>query len=83
MIVGDFNATQFSNAYHTLADGFSDSYFEAGKGFGRTYDLKGYPMRIDYILADDTIEFLSHSNYDNRYSDHYPIMASFSLMGDK
>ncbi len=83
MIVGDFNATQFSNAYHTLAEGFSDSYFQAGQGFGRTYDLKGYPMRIDYILGDDSVEFLSHINYDNRYSDHYPLMASFKLVENK
>ena len=83
LIVGDFNATQFSNAYHTLAEGFSDSYFKAGKGFGRTYDLKGYPMRIDYILGDDSLEFLSHINYDNRYSDHYPLMASFKLVDNK
>lgn len=83
LVVGDFNATQFSNAYHTLAKDFSDSYFEAGKGFGRTYNLKGYPMRIDYILADKHFEFTSHTNYDNRYSDHYPIMASCKLVSDE
>lgn len=83
IIVGDFNATQFSNTYHSLAKDFSDSYFEAGTGFGRTYNLKGYPMRIDYILADKHFEFTSHKNYDNRYSDHYPIMASCKLVSDQ
>ena len=83
LIVGDFNATQYSNAYHTLTEGFSDSYFKAGKGFGRTYDLKGYPMRIDYILGDGGVEFHSHRNYDHRYSDHYPLMAGFKLVENK
>jgi len=83
LIVGDFNATQFSNTYNTLAKGFSDSFFKAGKGFGRTYDLNGYPMRIDYILGDENFEFTSHTNYDNKYSDHYPVMAGFKLISNK
>lgn len=83
LIVGDFNATQYSNAYHTLTEGFSDSFFKTGNGFGRTYDLKGYPMRIDYILGDEHVEFLFHKNYDNRYSDHYPLMAGFKLVENK
>lgn len=79
IIAGDFNNTQFSNTYHILKDDFQDSFMEAGKGFGRTYNLKGLPMRIDYIMADVSFEILEHQNYDVELSDHYPIKARFKL----
>ncbi|MFD2588303.1 endonuclease/exonuclease/phosphatase family protein [Croceitalea marina] len=79
IISGDFNNTQFSNIYRMVKGDFQDSFLEAGQGFGRTYDLKGLPMRIDYILADDSFEILEHQNYDVKLSDHYPIKATLGI----
>ncbi len=79
IFVGDFNNTQFSNIYNTLKGDFQDSFLEAGQGFGRTYDLNGLPMRIDYILTDDSFEILEHQNYDVKLSDHYPIKATLQI----
>ncbi|OQD42304.1 hypothetical protein BUL40_11075 [Croceivirga radicis] len=79
VITGDFNNTQYSNIYRSLSEGFKDTYIEAGTGFGRTYSLKGLPMRIDYILASPQFEVLSHTNYDVDYSDHYPVKATLLL----
>ncbi|WP_318311323.1 endonuclease/exonuclease/phosphatase family protein [Flagellimonas crocea] len=79
IVVGDFNNTQYSNVYHVVKGDMNDSYLEKGKGFGRTYDLLKFPMRIDYILADDEFEILSHQNFDEKLSDHYPIMATLRL----
>ena len=79
LIMGDFNNTQYSNIYRSLSKGFKDTYIEAGAGFGRTYSLKGLPMRIDYILASPQFEVLSHTNYDVDYSDHYPVKATLLL----
>jgi endonuclease/exonuclease/phosphatase family metal-dependent hydrolase len=79
ILVGDFNNTPFSNVYKTLKGDFKDSFLEQGKGFGRTYDLKGLPMRIDYIMADDSFEIIEHQNYDVKLSDHYPIKATLQI----
>ncbi|WP_169630346.1 endonuclease/exonuclease/phosphatase family protein [Flavobacterium sp. ASW18X] len=76
LICGDFNTTQFSNIYRTIKGNLQDSFLEAGSGFGKTFDLYGFPMRIDYILADDNFEITSHKNYDIQLSDHYPVMAT-------
>lgn len=82
IVCGDFNNTQFSNAYQTIKGDKLDTFIEKGKGFGRTLDFHNVPMRIDFILADPVFEVKSHKNYDVKYSDHYPIMASFKLLGD-
>lgn len=74
VLVGDFNNTQFSKAYRILKGDMEDS-FSKGKGFGRSYSLRGFPMRIDYIFADATFDIQSHQNFDEVLSDHYPIMA--------
>lgn len=79
ILVGDFNNTQYSNVYHIIRGAMNDTYFEKGKGFGRTYDLLRFPIRIDYILADPEFEVLSHQNFNDRLSDHYPVMATLKL----
>ena len=79
ILTGDFNNTQFSNTYGIVANDFQDSFIEAGEGFGLTYDLKGLPMRIDYILVDEAFEVLSHENFDVKLSDHYPLKATLRL----
>jgi endonuclease/exonuclease/phosphatase (EEP) superfamily protein YafD len=56
-----------------------DSFLEKGSGFGRTYNLKFLPLRIDAILASPSVEVEAHRNFDIRLSDHYPIMASFLI----
>nr|WP_297783549.1 endonuclease/exonuclease/phosphatase family protein [uncultured Allomuricauda sp.] len=83
VVVGDFNNTQYSNVYHAIKGDMKDSYFEMGKGFGRSYDLLKFPIRIDYILADPEFEVLDHQNFDVRLSDHYPIMATLRLKSDQ
>jgi len=67
------------NKYQTIKGDMSDSFFEKGEGFGKTYRLFRYPMRIDYILADDSFKISDHKNYDERLSDHYPVMATLQL----
>jgi vancomycin resistance protein VanJ len=79
ILCGDFNNTQFSRAYHIIKGEMNDSYLEKGSGFGTTYRLKFLPLRIDAILADPSMTVESHRNYRQRMSDHFPVMASFSL----
>lgn len=79
LVVGDFNNTQYSNVYRTLKGDMQDTYKEKGKGFGRTFELMEFPIRIDYILADPEFEVLEHRNFNVQLSDHYPIMARLRL----
>jgi len=79
IIAGDMNNTAYSWAYKNLKKDRQDSFLEAGKGFGRTYSLKGLPLRIDYIFVDEDISVDGHENYDVKYSDHFPVMATVSF----
>lgn len=79
IVVGDFNNTQYSNVYRTIKDDMKDTFLEKGEGFGRTYDLFKFPIRIDYILADPDFEVIDHQNFNEKLSDHYPLMATLRL----
>ncbi len=79
VVCGDFNSTQFSRTYDLIKGDKKDTFIEMGKGFGRTYIFHGLPVRIDFILADPEFEVISHKNFNERYSDHYPVLASVRL----
>lgn len=82
IVCGDFNNTQFSNAYKIIKGDKQDTFIEQGTGYDRTILFHGLPVRIDFILADPEFTVKSHKNYDVKYSDHYPSMASFELKSD-
>jgi len=44
-----------------------------------TYDFKFFPIRIDFIFADEAFNVNGFKAYNNHYSDHYPIMTTLSL----
>lgn len=76
---GDLNNTAYSWAYHNVRGNYKDTFFEAGKGFGKTYSFQNYPLRIDFILVDEKIQVNEHKNFDVKLSDHEPILARLSL----
>ena len=82
IICGDFNNTQFSNVYHIIKGDRQDTFIEKGRGLGRTYDFLGIPLRIDFIFADSSFEVVEHKNFNFKYSDHFPVLASFNLKSD-
>lgn len=82
IVCGDMNNTQFSNVYRILKGKLQDTFLEKGKGFGRTYNLLGFPIRIDYILTDADFEVVSHENFNEKLSDHYPVMATLRLKSE-
>ncbi|NAY90486.1 endonuclease [Muricauda sp. JGD-17] len=82
VVAGDFNNTQYSNIYQTIKGDMNDTFDEKGTGFGRTYDLLGFPIRIDYILTDPDFEVLAHQNFNEKLSDHYPVMATLRLKSE-
>ena len=77
LLCGDFNSTAFTNTYRELQKGMQDSFKEKGSGWGTTYLLgRGVPFRIDYILASEGFEILSHRNFEERLSDHLPVLVT-------
>ncbi|MFC5195543.1 endonuclease/exonuclease/phosphatase family protein [Bizionia hallyeonensis] len=79
IISGDFNNTAFSYVYKELKGDLNDTFKQAGNGFGRTYDFKFFPIRIDFIFSDPSFEITDFKTIDNKYSDHYSIMATLKL----
>lgn len=79
IILGDFNNTQFSNVYKTIKGNMNDAFVIAGKGFGKTLDYPFFPMRIDFILVDETFTVNQFHTFSEHYSDHFPIKSTISL----
>ncbi|WP_445736911.1 endonuclease/exonuclease/phosphatase family protein [Mariniflexile sp.] len=79
IVSGDFNNTAYSYVYRKIKGDLNDTFNEAGNGFGRTYDFKFFPVRIDFVLADKAFYVNGFKAYNQHYSDHYPIMATLSL----
>jgi endonuclease/exonuclease/phosphatase family metal-dependent hydrolase len=80
VICGDFNNTAFSYVYREIKGDLNDTFKEAGNGFGRTYDFKFFPIRIDFIFADEAFNVNGFKAYNDHFSDHYPIMTTLSLV---
>lgn len=81
IICGDMNNSAFSYVYRSIKGGnLNDCFEEAGVGFGKSYDFKYYPARIDYIFADKRMKVKEFQNFPEIVdSDHFPIMARLSM----
>lgn len=79
IICGDFNNTAYSYVYKEIKGDLKDAFKEAGNGFGRTFDFKFFPVRIDFVLVDKSFEVNSFKTSDVKLSDHYPVLAKVKL----
>lgn len=80
ILMGDFNNTAYSYIYRELTShGLDDAYKEDGFGFGRTFDFDYFPLRIDYIMADEDLNTTSFETMEVHFSDHFPIKATINL----
>ncbi len=81
LIAGDFNNTSFSYIYDLVKqDGkFKDAFLEAGSGFGKSFKLNYFPLRIDFLLIEDGLTIKEFRKFDIDYSDHYPILTKVKL----
>ena len=76
IICGDLNNSAFSYVYRNVKGDLLDAFEEAGEGFGKSYDFKYYPARIDYIFVDPIFEVKSLKTHNHFiYSDHFPFIA--------
>ncbi len=74
IVCGDFNNTAFSWVYKQIKNDKKDAFVEAGSGFGKTFNYP-FPVRIDFILTDQSIEVNNFKTFDQKFSDHFPIQA--------
>lgn len=81
LVVGDFNDNPLSYTYYRLLRGRKDSFVKAGKGFGATYRTLWPLLRIDYILYPPDLEAITYQVPHVKYSDHYPIIATYHETG--
>lgn len=80
IVCGDMNNSPFSYVYRSIKGTLNDTFEEAGSGFGKTYNFRYYPARIDYIFADNKMQVKSFENFPEfANSDHYPIMTRLSI----
>lgn len=79
IVCGDLNATQFSSTYSLVKGANKDSFIEAGNGFGTTFNLYHYPLRLDYIFVDNNFEIMLHENFNLNISDHEPVFSRLHL----
>ena len=75
IICTDLNNNAFSDIYKFVSKGRNDAFLEKGNGFGSTYRLPFFPLRIDYIFTSKNIKVLDFTTYDIDLSDHKPILA--------
>ena len=79
ILAGDLNNTAYSWDYKNIKNELKDTFLEAGNGFGKTYEFKKIPLRIDFIFVDENIKVIDHKNLKQQFSDHYPIIATLDL----
>ncbi len=84
IICGDFNDVPGSYVYTKVKGKLSDAFVGKGSGLGRTYHNISPTLRIDYILYDDkALKVEGYHRPDVDLSDHYPVIANFSIRKSK
>jgi endonuclease/exonuclease/phosphatase family metal-dependent hydrolase len=84
IICGDLNNSAFSYVYRSVKGKMNDAFEEAGKGFGKSYNYKYYPARIDYVFTDKKLEVKQYTTFDNfANSDHFPVMTRLALIKEE
>ncbi len=77
IVAGDFNDVPVSYAYRKVKGELVDAHDEFSMGPGWTYDQSIFRIRIDFILHDEALKFISFKKDKVKYSDHYPQLCEF------
>ncbi|MDR2585034.1 MAG: endonuclease/exonuclease/phosphatase family protein [Prevotellaceae bacterium] len=80
ILCGDFNDTPVSYTYHRLQRGITDSFRQAGYGFGATFRYLWPSLRIDYILYNSAFTAKTHTTARVPFSDHYPVITELIIL---
>lgn len=81
IVMCDCNFTDTSETYSQMQNAMSDSFHQAGWGFGHTFKGKHFPVgRIDYIWHTEDIKTLEAYVAKGGGSDHFPLVAKLQLV---
>ena len=84
VIMGDMNDFNRSVPLDTFTfNGFRDSWWEGGNGYGHTFHEGWLRLRIDYILHSEKLELKSIKVISTNLSDHNPVVAGFSTKKER
>lgn len=80
IICGDMNNSAFSYVYRNIKGEMNDAFEEAGSGFGKSYNYKYYPARIDYVFVENSFEVKEFTtNNQVKLSDHFPVITRLNF----
>jgi endonuclease/exonuclease/phosphatase family metal-dependent hydrolase len=79
ILCGDFNDIPNSFAYSGIIGDRQDAFLKGGFGLGRSFNSLSPTLRIDYILADKSMEVLNFRRSLLPYSDHYPLETDLRI----
>ncbi len=80
VFAGDFNDTPYSYSYRTFRSAFANAFEKKGNGFGFSMNSRLFFLRIDNIFFSDEFGTRSfETKREVKFSDHFPIEASFRL----
>lgn len=79
LMCGDLNDMPVSYVYRLLSKNQTDSFCEAGIGFGATFNGRLPALRIDYIFCDKKFEVLTHEVLKAELSDHLPVLVNLKM----
>lgn len=80
IICGDFNETPYSYNYFKLRKHFSNSFEEAGNGFGFSLNSKLFFLRIDHHFYGKGVMPLRYRvDRSQKISDHFPTRANYVI----
>jgi len=84
LFAGDFNDTPYSYSYRKFRSAFNNAFEQKGNGLGFSMNSRLFFLRIDNIFMSD--ELTTHSFETKRevkYSDHFPLEASFRFRSSR
>lgn len=80
ILIGDLNSHVTSREVKTLSNGLRDTVIASDTNPNTfAYGLPEPNVRIDYILASDGFDVLSHQVINVNYSDHLPVLADVDI----
>jgi endonuclease/exonuclease/phosphatase (EEP) superfamily protein YafD len=80
IVTGDYNDTPYSVVYEQMRRTLPNSFEDAGRGFGFTYNRLPRFIRIDHQFHDADLTALDFQTInDIKYSDHYPIVGTYQI----
>ena len=80
IVCGDLNDLPYSYAYKKLNKNMNNAFAKAGNGLGFTYNGKLFFLRIDNQFFNDKLKIHKFETHrDLKMSDHFPIVASYSI----